>query len=136
MTSKAHAEPEPSLDEQLADAIGVLRSDTAWYVEKVTEHAEVVAEHRRRRAELMVGHPGPEWKATAAADADADIAELAARIAHLAAEQKAALELAESDRCVVDGLRARVDLAVVANRPSRRRAATPARRPRGAAAAT
>jgi hypothetical protein len=134
MSSKPQGQAEPSLDDQLADAIGVLRSDTGWYVDKVTEHAEAVAEHRRRRAEILIGHPGPEWKATAAADADPDVAELAARIAQLGAEQKAALELAESGRCVVDGLRARVDLAVAAssNGSPRRRAAATRRRPQAA----
>jgi hypothetical protein len=133
-SGKRQGQAEPSLDEQLADAIGVLRGDTGWYVDKVTEHAEAVAEHRRRRAEILVGHPGPEWKATAAADADPGVAELAARIAQLGAEQRAALELVESGRCVVDGLRARVDLAVAAssNGSPRRRAATSRRRPQAA----
>jgi hypothetical protein len=134
---KLQGEPEASLDEQLADAIGVLRSDTGWYVEKTAELAEVAAEHRRRRAEILLGHPGPEWKATAAADADPHVAELAARTAQLGAEQKAALELVATGRCVIDGLRARVDLAVAAaTAPPRRRAATTPRQPRGTATAT
>lgn len=114
MTSAPPGPPETpaELDELLAKAAGELQSDTDWYTEATRRHADLAAQHRARRADLIAASAAAsEWKANAAADANPAIVELAADVATAAGEERAALEQVKTGRTVVEALCARATLA-------------------------